>query len=167
MEQVFKSSQTRFDGMAINPQETFDGPVNGCRRHDGQRHACELLGKQYVRTDELPVSLSGRRLRCSVLCVAALCGERRVISSSMAWRAAGVNFIRNGNDYDGVAAAKNLQMKVNYVGERVKTAEEFVRYCASESSMTHQKYKIQLPDGKTIDAATYFTGKLHELDEKH
>ena len=81
--------------------------------------------------------------------------------------ATNVKFIRNGSEYDGVAGAKHLRMKLNYAGERVKTAEEFVKYCASESSFTHQKYKIRTTDGKTTDATTYFQAKLREFDEKH
>ena len=78
-----------------------------------------------------------------------------------------VKFIRNGSDYDGAAAASHLRMKLGYAGERVKTAEDFVKYCASESSFTHQKYKIRAADGTTTDAATYFHAKLREFDEKH
>jgi Family of unknown function (DUF5329) len=79
----------------------------------------------------------------------------------------GVKFVRNGSEYDGVAGAKHLRMKLAYVGGRVKTAEEFVKYCASESSMTHQKYKIRLADGTTTDAAAYFNARLREFNEKH
>lgn len=78
----------------------------------------------------------------------------------------GLTFIRNGSDYDGGAAAKHLQMKIDYAGDRVKTAEEFVKVCASESSMTHRKYTIRLADGSTTDAAVYFAAKLREFDAK-
>ena len=82
--------------------------------------------------------------------------------------AKGVVFIRNGSEYDGAAAGKHLRMKLNYAGERLKTAEDFVKYCASQSSLTHRKYAIRLADGSTSDAATYFAGKLREFDaEKH
>ena len=80
---------------------------------------------------------------------------------------AGVKFIRNGSEYDGAAAASHLRMKLGSAGERVKTAEDFVKYCASESSFTHQKYKIRAADGTMTDAAAYFHGKLREFDEKH
>ena len=81
--------------------------------------------------------------------------------------ATNVKFVRNGSEYDGVAGAKHLRMKLGYAGERVKTAEDFVKYCASESSFTHQKYKIRAADGTTSDAATYFQARLREFDEKH
>ena len=76
----------------------------------------------------------------------------------------GIVFIRNGSEYNGAAAAKHLRMKLDYAGERVKTAEEFVKYCASESTWTHRRYTIRLSDGTTAEAATYFAGKLREFD---
>ncbi len=75
-----------------------------------------------------------------------------------------VTFTRNGSDYHGAEAAKHLRMKVNYAGERVKTAEEFIKYCASESSLTHRKYSVRTGDGKPVDAAEYFTARLREFD---
>jgi hypothetical protein len=75
----------------------------------------------------------------------------------------GITFIRNGSEYDGAAAGKHLRMKLSYLGERVKTAEEFVKYCASESSITHRKYTIRLADGTTIDSAAYFAALLREF----
>jgi Family of unknown function (DUF5329) len=81
--------------------------------------------------------------------------------------ATNVKFVRNGTEYDGVAGAKHLRLKLDYAGGQVKTAEDFVKYCASESSFTHQKYKIRAADGTMMDAATYFHAKLREFDEKH
>ena len=79
----------------------------------------------------------------------------------------GVKFIRNGVEYVGTAAAAHLRLKLGSAGERVKTAEEFVKYCASESSITHQRYKIRTADGGTMDAASYFAAELRKFDDKH
>lgn len=76
-------------------------------------------------------------------------------------------FIRNGSAYQGPAAAAHLRMKLNYVGERVKTAEQFIKYCASESSFTHRKYSVRTADGKATDAADYFAARLREFDQSH
>jgi hypothetical protein len=76
----------------------------------------------------------------------------------------GAVFIRNGSEYDGIAAREHLQRKLKSAGERVKTAEEFIRYCASESSMTHHPYQIRLADGAITDTASYFREKLKEFD---
>lgn len=77
----------------------------------------------------------------------------------------GATFIRNGAEYDSADAVKHLKSKLNYGGDRIKTAEDFVKYCASESSLTHRKYGIRLPDGAKLDGQTFFTQKLHEFDE--
>jgi hypothetical protein len=76
----------------------------------------------------------------------------------------GLKFIRNGSEYDGAAAAKHLRMKLNYAGDRVKTAEDFIKYCATESSLTHQKYTVRTSNGKVRDSAAYFTERLHVFD---
>jgi Family of unknown function (DUF5329) len=78
----------------------------------------------------------------------------------------GIVFIRNGSEYDGYAAAQHLRQKLNYAGERIQTAEQFIRFCASQSSMTHRKYTIRLENGATVDSATYFAGLLRDCDQQ-
>jgi hypothetical protein len=77
----------------------------------------------------------------------------------------GITFIRNGAEHDARAAAAHLREKLGYVGGRITTAEDFIKYCASESSLTHQKYKIRLADKSVVDAADYFRAELRKFDE--
>jgi hypothetical protein len=79
---------------------------------------------------------------------------------------AGIKFIRNGTEHDGSAAAAHLRSKLGAAGTRVATAEDFIKYCATESSMTHQKYKVKLGDGTVLDAARYFQAQLQKFDAK-
>ena len=80
----------------------------------------------------------------------------------------GAVFIRNGTEYKAPDAQNHLRQKLNYAGDRVKTAEEFIRYCASESSMSHKPYQIRFSDGRTVETKTYFTEQLREFDaSKH
>jgi Family of unknown function (DUF5329) len=80
----------------------------------------------------------------------------------------GAVFIRNGSEFGAAAARQHLQEKLKFAGERVKTAEDFIKYCASESSITHQPYKIRFADGTVTDTASYFHDKLKEFDrERH
>jgi hypothetical protein len=79
----------------------------------------------------------------------------------------GAVFIRNGKEYDAQAARDHLQSKLNYFGPRLKTAEDFVKYCASESSMSHKPYQIRFADGAVTDTAPYFLSKLREFDQKN
>ncbi len=78
----------------------------------------------------------------------------------------GAVFIRNGTEYKAVDAQHHLRQKLNYAGERVKTAEEFVKYCASQSSMSHRPYRIRLGDGRTVETATFFAEQLKEFDAR-
>lgn len=78
----------------------------------------------------------------------------------------GAVFIRNGSEYDANAARDHLKKKLDYAGERVKTAEQFIEYCASKSSMSHKSYQIRMSDGTVTDTASFFTAKLKEFDQK-
>jgi len=76
----------------------------------------------------------------------------------------GAHFIRNGNSYDGKAAADHLRSKRNYAGSRIKTAEEFIQGIASRSSMSGLPYKVQFADGHTEDSEVYFHDELKRLE---
>jgi hypothetical protein len=78
----------------------------------------------------------------------------------------GAVFIRNGTEYDAKAARDHLQSKLDYAGERVKTAEQFIQYCAAQSSMSHKPYQIRFADGTVTDTASFFTAKLKEFDQR-
>jgi uncharacterized protein DUF5329 len=78
----------------------------------------------------------------------------------------GAVFLRNGSEYKAGDARKHLQMKLNYAGERIKTAEEFIKYCATESSMSHRPYQIRFSDGRTVETAAFFREKLKEFDAR-
>jgi len=69
-------------------------------------------------------------------------------------------FIRNGNEYDAGQAADHLRAKLRNAGSRVRTAEDFILYCATGSSMSGEKYLIRFADGRTVDTADFLRGKL-------
>jgi hypothetical protein len=73
-------------------------------------------------------------------------------------------FIRNGTEHSAARAAEHLRLKRRNAGKRVRTAEQFIRYCASESSLTGRKYQIRYPDGRTVDAADFFHQQLARLE---
>jgi Family of unknown function (DUF5329) len=78
----------------------------------------------------------------------------------------GAVFIRNGSEYKAGDAQNHLQKKLNYAGDRVKTAEDFIKYCATESSLSHQPYRIRFSDGRTVETAAFFREKLKEYDAR-
>ena len=70
------------------------------------------------------------------------------------------SFIRNGSPYDAEQAASHMRLKWRMAGSRVKTAEDFIVYCATESSVTGSKYMIRFSDGRTVDSASFLRDKL-------
>ena len=72
----------------------------------------------------------------------------------------GVTFIRNGDEYDAKKAADHLRLKLKMAGERVKTAEDFIRLCGSKSSVSGEAYRMRLPDGTVMNAETFFRERL-------
>ena len=75
----------------------------------------------------------------------------------------GAKFIRNGTEHNGKEAAEHLRMKLQNVLV-IKTADDFIRLCASKSSISGKPYMIRLTDGKTIKSEEYFREKLKEYN---
>ena len=72
----------------------------------------------------------------------------------------GAKFIRNGKEYDARPASSHLRLKLRNAGDRVKTAEDFIKFCGSKSSMTAEPYLIRFTDGTTVKAEVFFRNKL-------
>ena len=72
----------------------------------------------------------------------------------------GAIFTRNGSEYNSKKAAEHLRMKLQKAGTKVKTADDFIRLCASKSLITGKPYIIRLSNGKTIKSEEYFREKL-------
>jgi Family of unknown function (DUF5329) len=75
-------------------------------------------------------------------------------------------FIRNGTSYDSAAAVKHLRLKLRAVGSRVRTAEDFIRYCASVSSVSGRPYEIRFSNGREVPSADFLRQKLMEFERK-
>ena len=73
-------------------------------------------------------------------------------------------FIRNGTAYDSAAAVKHLRAKLGIAGSRVKSAEDFIRYCGSESSVSGKPYEIRFSDGHVVRSADFLRQRLTDFD---
>jgi hypothetical protein len=69
-------------------------------------------------------------------------------------------FIRNGREYDARSASNHLRLKLKNAGDRVRTAEDFIKFCGSKSSMTGKPYLIRFTDGTAVKAEAFFRNKL-------
>lgn len=72
----------------------------------------------------------------------------------------GAKFIRNGSAHDARAASGHLRLKLRAAGNKVKTAEDFIKFCASRSSITGEPYLVQFADGTTVKSEVFFRNKL-------
>lgn len=72
----------------------------------------------------------------------------------------GATFIRNGSEYSAAKAADHLRLKLRNAGERIQTAEQFIDELGTKSSMSGEKYRIRLKDGRLLDSAQVFREKL-------
>jgi hypothetical protein len=75
----------------------------------------------------------------------------------------GAKFLRNGREYNARAAADHLRLKLRTAADRVKTADDFIRLCGSQSSLSGEKYRIRFADGRTVNAEIFFRKKLKTL----
>jgi len=72
-------------------------------------------------------------------------------------------FIRNGVAYEAKAAADHLRLKRRGAGSRVATAEDFIRMCASVSSMSGIPYQIRFSDGSVVSSETFLRQQLADF----
>jgi len=72
----------------------------------------------------------------------------------------GAKFIRNGREYDARSAANHLRLKLKNAGKRVRTAEDFIKYCGSKSFISGEPYLIRFTDGTTVKTEVFFRKKL-------
>jgi Family of unknown function (DUF5329) len=73
-------------------------------------------------------------------------------------------FVRNGASYDAKAAADHLRLKLRIAGSHVTSADDFIRYCASASSVSGKPYLIRYADGREVAAEIFLRQKLKEYE---
>jgi len=72
----------------------------------------------------------------------------------------GATFIRNGSEYSAAKAADHLRLKLRNAGDRIRTAEQFIDGLATQSSVSGEKYRIRLKDGRLLESAPFFHEQL-------
>ncbi len=68
-------------------------------------------------------------------------------------------FIRNGSEHNGPDAKAHIVKKYNYFKSRIDSAEEFIEYSATKSTMSGKKYKVRC-DGKEYLTAQWLNDEL-------
>lgn len=75
----------------------------------------------------------------------------------------GGRFYRNGSWHPAAAAAEHMRLKLSRAGGRVETAQDFIRYIATRSSLSGEAYRIRLPDGREFKSADWLNMQLRNL----
>ncbi len=79
-------------------------------------------------------------------------------------RQSDIRFIRNGESFEASSAAAHLRAKMSSAGWRIKTADHFIDYLASRSSMSGTLYEIRLADGRLVLARDWLRAELKMID---
>ena len=74
----------------------------------------------------------------------------------------GCIFIRNGTEGTAAEARAHIQKKYNYSKGRVKTAEDFITYSATKSSVSGKPYRVRC-NGREIRTADWLYAELQRL----
>lgn len=61
-------------------------------------------------------------------------------------------FIRNGSTHNGPDARNHIEKKYNYFKDRISSAEQFIEYTATKSTMSDKKYKVRCDDKEYLTA---------------
>jgi len=113
-----------------------------------------------------PAALAPSTLAPSTLADAAPMSEAAKIDHLINYigKLAGATFVRNGKDYGAAEAARHLQHKREKAGDRVRTADDFIRLCASQSSLSGEAYRIRFADGRTRTAEDVLREELARIN---
>ena len=72
-------------------------------------------------------------------------------------------FVRNDVEHDAKKAGEHLRLKLRESRGRCKTAEDFIRVCASGSSVSGRPYQIRFADGSVQTSEAFLRARLKEL----
>lgn len=67
---------------------------------------------------------------------------------------------RNGTMHKGSEAVKHIKRKYNYFSDDIKTAEDFIKYSATKSTMSSKYYQVHCPDQPTIKSKDWLLSEL-------
>jgi hypothetical protein len=74
-------------------------------------------------------------------------------------------FIRNGKEYNTKEALVHIQNKYEYTKRWIKSAEDFIKYTVTKSSMSGRSYKVRC-DGLEILSAEWLSEELKRFRKK-
>lgn len=70
------------------------------------------------------------------------------------------SYERNGVVYNGHKARDHMQRKYDYFKHRIKTTEEFIKYAATESTLSRQQYKVRCAGEPVMNSRDWLLNEL-------
>jgi Family of unknown function (DUF5329) len=75
----------------------------------------------------------------------------------------GASFIRNGDAHSPKEAEAHLRLKWGQQKKDIRSAEDFIRLCATKSSISGKAYSIKFKDGREEEASLVLSKQLAAL----
>ena len=69
---------------------------------------------------------------------------------------------RNGTLHNGRMARGHIEMKYNHYRKKVRTAEDFIKYSATRSSISGSQYQIICPNAEAVNASDWLQVELNQ-----
>ena len=79
----------------------------------------------------------------------------------------GATFIRNGSEHTPAEAADHMELKLKKAGSKVRTAVQFITYCASKSSVSGKDYMVRLQSGKMVKSMDLLVEELKRIEKEN
>jgi len=67
---------------------------------------------------------------------------------------------RNGSVYDGARAEQHIKKKYEYFKNKINSAEDFIKYSATKSTMSGKQYKIHCENMATQNSSDWLLNEL-------
>lgn len=78
----------------------------------------------------------------------------------------GASFVRNGDAHTPKEAEGHLRMKWEKQESKITTAEDFIRLCATQSSVSGKPYFIRYQDGHEVESAVVLLKQLEVIRKR-
>jgi hypothetical protein len=74
---------------------------------------------------------------------------------------------RNGSVYNGAKAEKHIKKKYAYFKDKIKSAEDFIEYSATKSTMSGKQYKIHCAEMPTQNSSDWLLDELKKYRDSN
>jgi len=75
-------------------------------------------------------------------------------------------FVRNGKEHNPQDAYQHMKRKYDYFRKKIDSAESFIEYSASQSTLSGKRYTIRLPDGHEVYSQEYLLNELEQYRQE-